>query len=183
MGKLQDDRGTMRGEQIERGTQSGGGSAVGTINDVDDHELITWWGMVVEAFHRTNHRCVADLGVDVTLPGPWFEVVLRLLRTPGHRLTMTRLAHEVSLTSGGFTKFADRLVKAGLIERQGCATDRRVTYVALTERGLAVAREAQSRHVAALREHFIRPLGLEGAARLAALMRTLRDANTDEMPG
>lgn len=178
MGKLQENADATTGP----GT-GGAPGATGTAADVDDHELITWWGLVVEAFGRTNRQTVADLGVDVSVPGPWFEVVLRLLRTPGHRLTMTRLAHEVSLTSGGFTKFADRLVRAGLIERQGCATDRRVTYVALTERGLAVARTAQAHHAEALRRHFVGPLGIEEAARLAGLMRRLRDANTAPLDG
>jgi DNA-binding MarR family transcriptional regulator len=154
----------------------------GDANEVEDDELITWWGLVVEASERTTRRSVADLGVEVAVPGPWFEVLLRLLRTPGHRLPMTRLAHEVSLTSGGFTKFADRLVAAGLIERQGCPTDRRVTYVALTEKGLAVARTTRDRHVSALREHFLAPLGAADAARLAGLMRRLRDANTETPP-
>ena len=173
MGKLQDNEGVR--ERPAAGAGDGAAAAV------DDHELITWWGLVVEAFTRTNRRTTADLGVDVSVPGPWFEVVLRLLRTPGHRLTMTRLAHEVSLTSGGFTKFADRLAAAGLIERQACATDRRVTYVALTEHGLAVAREAQARHAEELRRHFIGPLGVDNARTLAELMRTLRDANTENL--
>jgi DNA-binding MarR family transcriptional regulator len=151
-------------------------------DEVGDEELITWWGLVVEASDRTTRRSVADLGVEVSVPGPWFEVLLRLLRTPGHRLPMTRLAHEVSLTSGGFTKFADRLAAAGLVERQACPTDRRVTYVALTEQGLTVARTARDRHVAALREHFLHPLGVPDAAHLATLMRRLRDANTDAPP-
>jgi DNA-binding MarR family transcriptional regulator len=166
------------GKSLERedGATAAGGATVA------DEELVTWWGLVVEGCDRTTRRTVRDLGVDVAVPGPWFEVLLRLLRTPGHRLPMTRLAHEVSLTSGGFTKFADRLVRAGLIERQGSASDRRVTYVALTGEGLDIARRAHERHVAALRRHFLGALGEQDAERLAALMRRLRDANT-EQPG
>ncbi|GGO85688.1 MarR family winged helix-turn-helix transcriptional regulator [Wenjunlia tyrosinilytica] len=149
--------------------------------DIADDEVITWWGLAVEGYTRTNRLTATDLGVDVTVPGPWFEVLLRLLRTPGHRLTMTRLAHEVSLTSGGFTKFADRMVKAGLIERQACATDRRVTYVALTPSGLSIAERARARHAEALRRYFLEPLGVADAERLSALMRRLRDANTPEL--
>lgn len=155
----------------------------GTTEGVGDHELIAWWGLVVEAFTRTSRLIAQDLGVDAAPPGPWFEVLLRLLRTPGHRLAMTRLAREVSLTSGGFTKFADRLVKAGLVERQSCPTDRRVTYVALTERGRAIADQAQAEHVKALRRHFLEPLGMPDAQQLAALMRRLCDANAGDPGG
>ncbi|MCZ2525712.1 MarR family winged helix-turn-helix transcriptional regulator [Streptomyces sp. HB2AG] len=147
-------------------------------DDVDDRELITWWGLVVEAHARTGRLVTEDLGIDVALPGPWLEVLLRLLRSPERRLTMTRLANEVSLTSGGFTKFADRLVRAGLLERQACATDRRVTYVALTPEGVALAERAQERHAQALRRHFLGPLGAEDAATLARIVRRLRDAST-----
>jgi DNA-binding MarR family transcriptional regulator len=145
---------------------------------VDDRELVTWWGLVVEAYARTGQLVQVGAVDGVDVPGPWFEVLLRLLRTPGQRLTMTQLARDVTLTSGGFTKLADRMVTAGLIERGPSSDDRRVTHVALTPEGLRIGEEAQRRHVASLREHFLAPLGVERAARLAELMRALRDANT-----
>lgn len=145
---------------------------------VQDRELVTWWGLVVEAYDRTMPLLgVGPIG-GVDLPGPWFEVLLRLLRTPGGRLTMTTLAHEVALTSGGFTKLADRMVAAGLIERQASTEDRRISHAVLTAEGERVAVAAQEVHVAALREHFLGPLGEQKAGELAALMRVLRDAST-----
>jgi len=152
------------------GSQDGAG--------VDDRELVTWWGLVVEAYARTGRLVQVGPVEGVDLPGPWFEVLLRLLRTPGQRLTMTQLARETTLTSGGFTKLADRMAQAGLIERQPSPQDRRVTYAALTAEGRRIGEEAQRRHVASLREHFLGPLGEERAGRLAELMRELRDANT-----
>ncbi|WP_037573046.1 MarR family winged helix-turn-helix transcriptional regulator [Phaeacidiphilus oryzae] len=153
-------------------------AAVERATGVDDEELITWWGLVVEAYDRTTRRVQVGPVEGVDLPGPWFEVLLRLLRTPGHQLPMTRLANEVSLTSGGFTKLADRLVGAGLVERQGCPADRRVTYVVLTPAGRRIAEEGRRRHAALLREHFLGPLGERRAAEAAGLMRALRDANS-----
>ena len=152
------------------GSQDGAG--------VDDRELVTWWGLVVEAYARTGRLVQVGPVEGVDLPGPWFEVLLRLLRTPGPRPTMTQLARETPLTSGGFTKLADRMAQAGLIERQPSPQDRRVTYAALTAEGRRIGEEAQRRHVASLREHFLGPLGEERAGRLAELMRELRDANT-----
>ncbi|MEZ0091019.1 MarR family winged helix-turn-helix transcriptional regulator [Streptacidiphilus sp. EB129] len=145
---------------------------------VQDRELVTWWGLVIEAYARTAPLLQVGPVGGVEVPGPWFEVLLRLLRTPGQRLTMTRLAQDVALTSGGFTKLADRMVTAGLIERQTSPSDRRVTHAVLTPEGLRIGEEAQRIHVAALREHFLAPLGEERARRLAELMRALRDANT-----
>ncbi|WP_042405336.1 MarR family winged helix-turn-helix transcriptional regulator [Streptacidiphilus carbonis] len=146
-------------------------------SEVDDRELVTWWGLVVEACARTAPLLQVGPVGGVDLPGPWFEVLLRLLRTPGYRLPMTQLAHDVALSSGGFTKLADRMVREALIERQVSAEDRRVVFAALTERGLRVGEEAQRLHVAALRQHFLAPLGVRRAGELASLMRVLRDAS------
>jgi DNA-binding MarR family transcriptional regulator len=145
---------------------------------VDDQELVTWWGLVFEAYSRTSPLLQVGPVGGIDLPGPWFEVLLRLLRTPGRQLTMTQLAHDVSLTSGGFTKLADRMVAAGLIERQASPMDRRVTHAVLTPEGVRIGDEALRRHVVLLRERFLAPLGEERARRLAELMRALRDANT-----
>ena len=65
---------------------------------------------------------------------------------------MSQLAREVSLSSGGFTKLADRLERNGYLVRQACALDRRVTYATLTKKGLDLAEQARTKHVALLRE-------------------------------
>ncbi|MFJ6212912.1 MarR family winged helix-turn-helix transcriptional regulator [Streptomyces sp. NPDC092296] len=145
--------------------------------DLSDRDLVDLYGLLLAGSARTERRVRAELGAGVDLPGPWFEVLLALLRAPGHRLPMTRLAHDVSLTSGGFTKLADRMAAAGLIDREPCATDRRVTYTVLTAHGAGLAEEGHRRYAELLRRHFLAPLGPEQAARLGELMAVLRDAN------
>ncbi|MDQ6848888.1 MAG: MarR family transcriptional regulator [Actinomycetota bacterium] len=44
-----------------------------------------------------------------------------LLRAEDHRSPMSALAREVSMTSGGFTKLADRMARGGLIDRRSPA--------------------------------------------------------------
>ncbi len=89
---------------------------------------------------------------------------------------MSRLAREVSLSSGGFTKLADRLAHKGYLARESCPTDRRVVYAVLTPAGRALADEAKARHAALLREHVLDVIGAGGVERLAGLARSLRDA-------
>ena len=48
---------------------------------------------------------------------------------------MGDLAEALVITRGGLTKLVDRLVKAGLLERTFCETDRRVSYATLTPAG------------------------------------------------
>ena len=140
---------------------------------VDDRELVTWWGRVVEAYERTGRLVAVGPVAGVDLPGPWFEVLLRLLRTPGGRLTMTQLARETTLTSGGFTKLADRLEQAGLIERQPSPSDRRVTNAVLTPLGRAQAERAFAVYCTGLRELVLQRLGLDGLHVLADHMSRL----------
>ncbi|PSK97632.1 DNA-binding MarR family transcriptional regulator [Murinocardiopsis flavida] len=141
-----------------------------------DDELITAWGLLHEALRDTEPlllRGIDPCGKDMS--GPWFEVLIRLQRSPEHRLPMSRLAREVSLSSGGFTKLADRLEHRGYLRREHCPEDRRVTYAALTDDGIALAEQARAKHVALLREHVLAPLGDDGLRAFADAARLLRD--------
>ncbi|MGZ8734907.1 MAG: MarR family winged helix-turn-helix transcriptional regulator, partial [Acidimicrobiia bacterium] len=46
--------------------------------------------------------------------------------------TMSELACQLGLTSGGATRLVDRVVEAGLVVRTSCPSDRRVQWVVLT---------------------------------------------------
>ncbi|MFV2198129.1 MarR family winged helix-turn-helix transcriptional regulator [Nocardiopsis sp. LOL_012] len=142
-----------------------------------DDDLITAWGLVHEAVNLLEPKLLRGITPDGRdMAGPWFEVLIRLQRTPGHRLPMSRLAREVSLSTGGFTKLADRLEREGYLERAACDTDRRVVYATLTGQGLAFIDAVRDKHVRRLREHLLAALGADGVWNLAALMRTLRDS-------
>ncbi|WP_159945340.1 MULTISPECIES: MarR family winged helix-turn-helix transcriptional regulator [unclassified Nocardiopsis] len=143
-----------------------------------DDDLITAWGLVHEAMTAVEPKLLGGITPDGRdMAGPWFEVLIRLQRTPGHRLPMSRLAREVSLSTGGFTKLADRLEREGYLERANCASDRRIVYAVLTDKGLDFIGKARTKHVERLRAHVLRPLGEDGVRRLAAIARTLRDSS------
>ena len=147
-----------------------------------DDEVITWWGLVIEGYHATQNRMTAEVANRFGLSAGSLDILLRLLRSPGYRQPMTRLAREAALTSGGFTKVADRLTAAGLIRREPCETDRRVIYVVLTEYGLGLAEQARYSTAQILRSSVIEPLGEQAAGALAAAMRTLREVNAPGYP-
>src|SRR5699024_2966988 len=66
-----------------------------------DDELITAWGMLHEAMNSVQPKLLEAVTPDgKDMAGPWFEVLIRLQRTPGHQLPMSRLAREVSLSTG-----------------------------------------------------------------------------------
>src|SRR6185312_9793874 len=101
-----------------------------------------------------------------------------LLESDEQRLPMSRIARDLAMTSGGFTKLADRMARDGLIDRRGSSGDRRVVFAALTETGEKLAREAMEVYQRYLRDQVL-PLVPEGelhnlgevAGRLAAVRR------------
>ncbi|MFD9793155.1 MarR family winged helix-turn-helix transcriptional regulator [Streptomyces sp. NPDC059070] len=138
-----------------------------------DDDDVTLYGLFVEAFSRLKPLLHQDLG----LPETWFEVLLRLGRTPGHALRMSDLAAAVSFSSGGFTRLADRIEEAGLIRREPDPDDRRAAFAVLTEDGEKALDRALSSHVAGLRTYFTGRLSPDDRHTLERVLRTLRDTD------
>lgn len=146
---------------------------------VVDDERITLMGLLVESHARLTRVLGDELEATCGLPLTWYDVMIRLGRSPEGHLTMSRLAGEVSLTSGGITRLVDRMVAAGYLERSGCPTDRRSVFVALTPEGSRKLEEATVRHLEGLDRHLLGPLDETDRVSLAAALRKLRG----EAPG
>lgn len=150
---------------------------VSQMGELSDDELVTAWITITDGFARTQHRLAADLERSANLPASSFEVLLRLLRSPAHRLPMHSIVAASSMTSGGMTKLADRMVDAGLVERQDADDDRRITMLALTADGSAAAKRAVRDHIAALREHVLGRISVAEIGALAETMGELRQSS------
>jgi DNA-binding MarR family transcriptional regulator len=152
-------------------------------SDVSDEQLTEYWHEIVAATGRLHRRLDADLET-AGVPPQWYPALDLLLRAPEHRLPMSTLARELTMTSGGFSKLADRMAAEGLIDRRGTTDDRRVVHATLTAAGLELARRARGVYVDALRRRLLSAGDDAGA--LAATARTLKrlvaappDAATD----
>lgn len=78
-----------------------------------------------------------------------FDVLAALRRGgPPFRMTAGQLAEWSLVTTGGITLRVDRLVKAGLVERERDTADRRIVYTRLTDEGLAVVDSVAGDHFA-----------------------------------
>src|SRR3954467_15511927 len=107
--------------------------------DVDPHREA--WIAVTQAHAAVTGRLQEVLTAAELPPLPWFEVLATLDRAPEQRLKMGELAEALVITRGGLTKLVDRLVKAGLLERTFCETDRRVSYATLLPAGAELLNE------------------------------------------
>jgi MarR family 2-MHQ and catechol resistance regulon transcriptional repressor len=119
-----------------------------------DDALISTFGRLLEVQGRLERRLGADLEARFGLPHAWFELLVRLARSDGGQLTMSGLADQVALTSGGITRLVGRMATAGLVERRPCPTDRRVAYAGITAAGRERLAEAAVAHAANLRAVF-----------------------------
>lgn len=136
---------------------------------------ITAFGVFLEAHAGVVGAVNRDLEADSGLPVSWFEVLIRLSRSPDQQLRMSELATQVALSTSGLTRLVDRLEEAGLIRRAACPSDRRGAFAVLTDDGRRTLERALPAHLESLDRHLARPLGTDGLATFEGLMRGLRD--------
>lgn len=138
-------------------------------------DRLTLAGLFFEAHagvsRELEHRLAAECGLTISA----FEVLLRLARSDDHRLRMTDLAAQVTLSTSGLTRAVDRLVEGGLVTREACESDRRVLYAALTPAGLERIDAAVRAHLTHLDEVFTGLLDDGQRAALGEALRILRD--------
>jgi DNA-binding MarR family transcriptional regulator len=133
-----------------------------------DDELVTSWGLVYTNVGRAQRRLLDKLD-EYGIPGQWFTVLHLLLKAEDNRLPMSRIARDLSMSGGGFTKLADRMATEGLIDRRSSAGDRRVVYAGLTDLGLSTAKRGALIYAAGIREYLLPAIPAASLAELAKL--------------
>ena len=112
------------------------GSPLGTCSP--HHEA---WRSLAQTHAAVSGRLQDALAGAELPPLAWFEMLAAIAAAEEERMKMGDLAEALVITRGGLTKLVDRLVKAGLIERTFCATDRRVSYATLLPAGAELLEE------------------------------------------
>jgi MarR family transcriptional regulator, 2-MHQ and catechol-resistance regulon repressor len=115
-----------------------------------------------------NARLVADHGL--TING--YEALLLLARADAG-LRRVDLAERLLLTASGVTRLLDGLERAGFVDRESCATDRRVTYAVITDAGRAKLEQASQSHVADIRRFFEEHFSTQELDQLVGLLGRL----------
>lgn len=108
-----------------------------------------------------------------------FEAMMRLGRSPDNQMSMSELAGQMVLTSGGATRLVDRLTDHGLVERVSCPSDRRVQWARLTDEGLRRISEALTTHLRDLDELYFSVMSDDERAALRAVFDRLRTNCSD----
>lgn len=142
-----------------------------------DTELEAWRGFLLthERLWRALEAGLAPLNVSMAEYS-----VLALLGEAGPKgMRMSDLAEQRLMTSGGFTRLAERLEKRGLIERRRSAADGRSVDAILTRDGRALMRKAWRQHQSDLRTLFFSRLGDDDLQCLATIWSRLNPADAD----
>lgn len=146
-----------------------------TPDPVLQDDRLTTIGLFSEAWAGLHGTLERRLREECGLSAQWFEVLVRLARSPEQRLRMCDLAAQVSLSPSGLTRAIDRLEAEGLVTRLPCPGDRRVAWAQLTPDGLARIEAAVPVHLEHVQEHLLAPLDDRDRAELTRILRALRD--------
>jgi len=138
--------------------------------------------VAIDAFVRLVRTSVAvtgqlsaQLNADHGLTINAYEALLQLARAPESRMRRVDLADSLLLTASGVTRLLDGLERDGLVGREHCESDRRVSYAVLTKAGRDKLRDASKSHIRQIRELFGGRFDEEELAQLASLL--------DRLPG
>jgi DNA-binding MarR family transcriptional regulator len=74
----------------------------------------------------------------------WYEVLAHLRSAPNAMLRFQDLARIEGITDSGASRRLNQMIKAGLIDRHSCPTDRRGVYAHLTDKGRAAYEKAHT---------------------------------------
>jgi DNA-binding MarR family transcriptional regulator len=139
-------------------------------------------GSAVRAFTRllrasasTTRLLSAELLEEHGLTINDYEALLVLSHAEGQRLKRVDISRELLLTPSGITRLLEGLEAEGLVERESCPSDLRVTYARLTENGAQRLQAASCAHVASIKALFEEHLDEK---EITALADTL-----DKLPG
>ncbi len=134
-------------------------------------------GPAVRAFTRllrasasTTRLLSAELLEEHGLTINDYEALLVLSHADGQRMKRVDISRQLLLTPSGITRLLE-----GLVERESCATDLRVTYARLSQNGASRLEAASCAHVASIKALFEQHLDEN---EITALADTL-----DKLPG
>ncbi len=132
------------------------------------------WGSLTRTHAAISGRLQEALAAAEFPPLPWYELLATVAEAPEQRMKMGDLAEAMVITRGGLTKLVDRLVKAGLLERTFCETDRRVSYATLTAAGADLLEEMRPVVIAELNVAFAAKLTVAEANELTETLERVR---------
>ncbi len=118
-----------------------------------------------------------ELNSETGLSLSWYDVLVQL-HMAGESVRMGDLSRSLLISASAGTRLIDRMERQGLVSREPCADDRRVTFVELTDQGRERLREASPIHVAGIERHFTGLMSSDEAEQLHSILTPVLDAHS-----
>lgn len=157
-----------------------------------NHDEVRWlsvdeqaaWRSYLQGVARLTDALNRQMERDSGLSLSEYEVLVRLSEAPDHTSRMSDLATSLVHSRSRLTHTVRRLEAQGLVERRGCADDRRGVNCVMTAAGYGFLARTAPGHVRAVRELMVdRLTGPELRALGAAMSKVSPDADDAPPPG
>ena len=112
-------------------------ATIGAVARVSRTKAAQVWEGLSRAHSSVTAALERDVPPKAGIPLGWYEVLAHLSHAPGAMLRFQDLARVAGITDSGASRRLEQMIKAGLIDRHSCPTDRRGVYAHMTEKGKA----------------------------------------------
>jgi DNA-binding MarR family transcriptional regulator len=143
------------------------------VKKVSRAKAVQLWEGLARAHSTMTAAIEKDMLPEAGIPLGWYEVLQHLSRAPRRLMRYQDLAKVAGITDSGASRRLDQMVKAGLIDRSSCPTDRRGVYAHLTPAGKAGFEKAQAVFLRSLDRNFARHLETDEADAMSAALSRL----------
>jgi DNA-binding MarR family transcriptional regulator len=137
------------------------------------------WVSFLRAHSAITRELSAQLQREHGLTLNDYEVLLHLSHAEGGRMRRVDLAQQIVLTASGITRLLEGLERSGLVCKDTCASDARVSYAKLTDAGAAKLRTAAKTHLRGIDELFLSRYSGSELATLGELLARLPVTGAD----
>jgi DNA-binding MarR family transcriptional regulator len=107
------------------------------VKKVSGAKAVQLWEGLARAHSTMTAALENDMLPEAGMPLGWYEVLLHLSRSPQGMMRFQELAKVAGITDSGASRRLDQMIRAGLIDRHSCPTDRRGVYAHMTPAGQA----------------------------------------------
>jgi DNA-binding MarR family transcriptional regulator len=111
------------------------GHTMKAVAKVSRAKAVQVWEGIARAHSAMTTALERDMLPEAGIPLGWYEVLAHLSRAPDEAMRFQDLARVAGITDSGASRRLDQMIKAELIERRSCRTDRRGVFAHLTPKG------------------------------------------------
>jgi DNA-binding MarR family transcriptional regulator len=147
------------------------------MDKLEDSDRLSAWITLLRAYAAVVDALERKLERERGVPLAWHEVLSRLVAAPEGRLRMLDLAGLILLSKSGVTRLIDRMEEAGLVTREACASDRRVTYAMITAKGRGTFERTMPLFLEGVEEYFSSHLSGADIRELRSSLRKVLEGN------